>query len=141
MIIWKIPPDVNKINKMSRNTMLEQIDIKFTETGDDFIKATMPVNHRTHQPMGILHGGASVALAETLGSVASHLIIDHSKYFCVGLEINANHIRSKKNGVVTGVAKPVHLGAKTHIWEIKIVDENDKLICISRLTMAILSNR
>lgn len=141
MSIWKLPPDVKKINEMSRRTMLEQIGIKFTETGDDFIKATMPVNHRTHQPMGILHGGASVALAETLGSVASHLIIDHSKYFCVGLEINANHVRSKKDGLVTGTAKPVHLGAKTHIWEIKIVDERNKLVSISRLTMAILPNR
>ncbi len=141
MSIWRITPDINKVNEISRNTMKEQLGIEFTEFGEDYIKAIMPVDHRTHQPMGILHGGASVALAETLGSVGSYLTIDHSNFFCVGLEINANHIRSKKDGIVTGTAKPIHLGAQTQLWEIKIVDEQNKLICISRLTMAILERR
>jgi len=141
MSIWKIEPVLEKINSMSKNTMMEQLNINFEEYGDDYITATMPVNHKTHQPLGLLHGGASVALAETLGSVASHLIIDNSKYFCVGLEINANHVRSKMAGIVTGTAKPIHLGSKTHLWEIRIVDEHNKLICISRLTMAILENK
>lgn len=141
MSIWKINPDIEQLNIMSKNTMLQQIDIKFTDIGENYISAVMPVDHRTHQQMGLLHGGASVALAETLGSVASHLIIDISKYYCVGLEINANHIRPKTEGVVTGTVKPIHLGSKTHIWEIKIEDERSKLICISRLTMAVLPVR
>jgi len=141
MSIWKIKPEINKVNQMSQNTMLSAIGIEFTELGEDYIKATMPVDHRTHQPMGLLHGGASAALAETLGSFASHLVVDSSKFNCVGLEINANHIRPKTEGIVTGIAKSIHLGSKTHIWEIKIEDERGKLICISRLTMAVLSKK
>jgi len=141
MSIWKIKPEIDKVNQMSQNTMLSAIGIEFTELGEDYIKATMPVDHRTHQPMGLLHGGASAALAETLGSFASHLVVDSDKFNCVGLEINANHIRPKTEGVVTGIAKPIHLGSKTHIWEIKIVDERGKLICISRLTMAVLPKK
>jgi 1,4-dihydroxy-2-naphthoyl-CoA hydrolase len=141
MNIWKVKPEIKDVNKMSQNTMMSHLDIKFTEMGDDFIKATMPVDHRTHQPMGLLHGGASAALAETLGSFASHLVVDSTKLDCVGLEINANHIRPKMEGVVTGIAKPIHLGSKTHIWEIRIEDERGKLICISRLTMAILPKK
>ena len=141
MNIWKIKPEIDQVNQMSQNTMLSTIGIEFTEMGDDYIKATMPVDHRTHQPMGILHGGASAALAETLGSFASHLVVDSTKFNCVGLEINANHIRPKTEGVVTGIAKPIHLGSKTHIWEIKIEDERGKLICISRLTMAVLPKK
>jgi 1,4-dihydroxy-2-naphthoyl-CoA hydrolase len=110
----------------------------FSEIGDNYLKGTMPVDHRTKQPYGLLHGGASVALAETLGSVASALVVDHSKYMCVGLEINANHIGSARNGFVTGTASPIHLGKSTHVWDIKIHDENQKLICISRLTVAII---
>ncbi len=112
--------------------------MEFTDLGENYIKATMPVDHRTKQPYGLLHGGASVALAETLGSVASAFVIDHEKYMCVGLEINANHLRGVKEGKVTGVVTPIHIGAKTHVWEIKISDENGKLCCISRLTVAIL---
>ena len=141
MTIWSIKPEINEVNKMSENTMLSTLGIEFTEMGDDYIKATMPVDHRTHQPMGLLHGGASAALAETLGSFASHLVVDNTKYDCVGLEINANHIRSKTGGFVTGTAKPIHLGSKTHIWEIKIEDERGKLICISRLTIAVLPKK
>jgi 1,4-dihydroxy-2-naphthoyl-CoA hydrolase len=141
MNIWKVKPEINKVNKMSQNTMMAAIGIEFTEMGEDYIKATMPVDHRTHQPMGLLHGGASAALAETLGSFASHFIVDSNKFDCVGLEINANHIRPKTNGIVTGTATPIHLGSKTHIWEIRIEDERNKLICISRLTIAILPKK
>jgi len=141
MSIWKIKPEIDKVNELSQNTMLSAIGIKFTELGEDYIKATMPVDHRTHQPMGLLHGGASAALAESLGSFASHLVVDSTKFNCVGLEINANHIRPKTEGFVSGTAKPIHLGSKTHIWEIKIKDERGKLICISRLTIAVLPKK
>ncbi len=141
MNIWKVKPEIKDINKKSENTMMSHLEIEFTEMGNDFIKATMPVDHRTHQPMGLLHGGASAALAETLGGFASHLVVDSTKFDCVGLEINANHIRPKTKGIVTGIAKPIYLGSKTHIWEIRIVDERGKLICISRLTMAILPKK
>lgn len=118
--------------------MVEALGIEFLELGKDFISAKMPVDHRTHQPMGLLHGGASVALAETLGSVASTLMVDMNKYNCVGLEINANHLKTARNGYVTGKAKPIHLGKKTHVWDIKIRNENNDLVCISRLTVAII---
>lgn len=121
-----------------KGTMGENIGVKFSEVGEDFLKATMPVDHRTNQPYGILHGGASVALAETIGSVASALVTDKEKFICVGLEINANHIRSVRNGLVQATCTPVHLGKSTHVWDIRIHDENEKLVCISRLTVAIL---
>lgn len=121
--------------------MSELLDIHFTEIGNDFLKATMPVDNRTIQPYGLLHGGASATLAETVGSVASALIINREKQMCVGLEINANHIRSARNGLVTAIAKPLHLGATTHVWDIKITDEKEKLICVSRLTVAVLNKK
>ncbi len=121
--------------------MLEILDIKFTESGEDWLKAQMPVDHRTHQPYGILHGGASVSLAETLGSVASHLVLDPEKKMAVGLEINANHIKSVRSGLVFGLVSPIHLGKSTHLWDIKIVNEMKQLVCISRLTVAILEKR
>ncbi len=121
------------------DTMAEHLGMEWTEIGDDYIKIKMPVDHRTKQPYGLLHGGASCALSETAGSVASQLVIDPNKFICVGLEINANHIRSARQGYVTGIAKPLHLGATTHVWDVKIYDELDKLICISRLTVAILN--
>ena len=124
-----------------KNTMGDHLDIRFTEVGDNFLKGTMPVDERTKQPYGLLHGGASCVLAETLGSVASALVIDTEKKICVGLEINANHIRSARSGLVTGTCKPIHLGASTHVWDIRIEDENNKLICISRLTVAILDKK
>lgn len=129
------------LEQWSKNTMSELLDIHFTEIGNDFLKATMPVNKNTHQPYGLLHGGASATLAETVGSVASALIINREKQMCVGLEINANHIRSVKNGLVTAIAKPLHVGATTHVWDIKITDEKDKLICVSRLTVAVLNKK
>ncbi|MEJ8818998.1 hotdog fold thioesterase [Lacibacter sp. H407] len=124
--------------ELGKQTIGELLDIRFTEVGTDFLKATMPVDHRTHQPYGLLHGGASCVLAETLGSVASAKVIDPEKFICVGIEINANHIRSVRSGLVTGITTPIHIGASTHVWDIKIFDEREKLICISRLTVAIL---
>ena len=128
------------LNEMSNNTLAGMLGIEFTELGDDFIVARMPVDERTRQPLGLLHGGASVALAETLGSVAATLCLDNSR-FCVGLEINANHIRSARNGFVMGRTQPVHLGKQTHVWEIRITNESNELICISRITMAILEKK
>jgi 1,4-dihydroxy-2-naphthoyl-CoA hydrolase len=126
------------LSALSDRTIADLLDIKFIETGKDFIKATMPVDHRTHQPYGLLHGGASCVLAETLGSIASAHVIDHTKFICVGIEINANHIRSARSGLVTGITTPIHIGNSTHVWDIKIYDEREKLVCISRLTVAIL---
>lgn len=123
---------------MGANTIGELLDIRFTEVGPDFLKATMPVDHRTHQPYGLLHGGASCVLAETIGSVASAKVIDPEKFICVGIEINANHVRSVRNGLVTGITTPIHIGASTHVWDIKIYDEREKLVCVSRLTVAVL---
>ena len=124
-----------------KNTLGDLLGMEFTEIGANCIKATMPVDHRTKQPYGLLHGGASVALAETLGSVGSSLVIDPAKFHCVGLEINANHVRGVSEGFVTGIATPVHIGGSTHIWDIKIYDQQDRLVCISRLTVAILQKR
>jgi uncharacterized protein (TIGR00369 family) len=122
------------IKKAFENTMMEHLDIEIDEVGDDFISATMPVGPRTHQPLGYLHGGASLALAESLGSMASYLLIENEKYNVFGLEINANHIKSKKTGVVKAIARPIHLGRQTHIWDIRIEDEEKTLISIARLT-------
>ena len=140
--IWfKKEFSLQKLQAMSAGTMGEHIGIEFTEIGDNYLKATMPVDRRTRQPYGLLHGGASVALAETLGSVASSLVLDTSVFICVGLEINANHIRSARQGLVTGIATPIHLGSSTHVWDIKIYDERERLLCISRLTVAILKGK
>ncbi|CAN5451216.1 hotdog fold thioesterase [soil metagenome] len=114
------------------------LGLEFTALGDDFLKMKMPVDERTKQPYGLLHGGASCVLAETAGSMASSLVIDPDKFICVGLEINANHVRSARQGYVVATATPLHLGTNTHVWDIKIHDETEKLICISRLTVAIL---
>jgi 1,4-dihydroxy-2-naphthoyl-CoA hydrolase len=134
-------PTLDQLNFSKEKTMVDHLGIVFTELGDDYLEATMPVDHRTKQPMGLLHGGASVAFAETLGSVAASLTIDLKKLACVGLEINANHIKSVREGLVKGVAKPIHLGKTTQIWEIKIYNEADQLSCISRITMAILDKK
>jgi 1,4-dihydroxy-2-naphthoyl-CoA hydrolase len=133
----KIYP-LEELNKLSKNTILEVLDIKITGVGEDYIEATMPVDKRTHQPHGILHGGASVVLAESLGSIASVLTIDQSQFYCVGVEINANHIKSVKSGLVTGTAKPIHIGRSTQVWNIEIRNEAKELVCISRLTMAVV---
>lgn len=117
--------------------MVEHLGIEFLELGDRFISARMPVDFRTHQPMGLLHGGASAVLAETLGSVGSTLLVDREKYNCVGLDINANHVKSARTGYVIGKATPIHIGRRTHVWDIRITNEDDALICISRLTVAV----
>lgn len=129
------------LNKLSKNTMAERIGIEFTVVGPDFLEAKMPVDQRTHQPFGLLHGGASVALAETMGSVAAAFCVDTTRQFCVGLEINANHIRGVRDGFVRGITKPLHIGKKTQVWEIRIVNEEDELVCISRITMAVLEKK
>ena len=120
------------------HTLVSNLGIEFTEINEDYITAKMPVDQRTFQPFGLLHGGASMALAETLGSIASHLITDPDRSVCVGMEINGNHIRPVSSGWVTGVVKPVHIGKKSHIWEIRINNPDNKLVCISRLTMAVI---
>jgi 1,4-dihydroxy-2-naphthoyl-CoA hydrolase len=136
MINPKITKDI--LNQSSKSSMVEHLGIIYTEVGGDYISAKMPVDHRTHQPYGILHGGASVALAETLGSVAATFSVDHEKFNCVGIEINANHIKSVRDGWVFGTAKPVHVGQSTQIWEIRINNEAGELVCISRLTLAVI---
>ncbi len=129
---------LSNIKDFGKETMADYLGMQWVEIGDDFLKLSMPVNEKTKQPYGILHGGASCALAETVGSVASALVIDMDKYICVGLEINANHVRSAKDGIVTGHCTPLHIGKSTHVWDIKIYDQSNKLICVSRLTVAIL---
>ena len=125
----------------SQNTLAEHLGIRVTEIGPDYVRATMPVNPHTHQPQGILHGGASVALAETVGSLAANLCIDVTKYVCVGQEINANHLRPVSSGLVTGTARPFHVGGRSQVWGIEIRDENGKLVCVSRITMAVVERK
>jgi len=139
MINPNITTDI--LNESSKNSMVEHLGIIYTDIGKKHISAKMPVDHRTHQPMGLLHGGASVALAETLGSVAATFSVDHKKYTCVGIEINANHVKSVSEGWVIGTAKPLHLGKSTQIWEIIINNESGELVCISRLTLAVIKKK
>jgi 1,4-dihydroxy-2-naphthoyl-CoA hydrolase len=130
---------LDALHSLSKNTISHHLGIEFTEVGADYVIARMPVDSRTHQPFGILHGGASVVLAETLGSIASFLCLkDPEKQHAVGLEINANHLRPVKEGYVYGTVKPIHVGRTTHIWDIRITNEENKLVCISRLTVAIV---
>lgn len=129
------------INEMCQNTLVEHLGIEVIELGEDYIVAKMPVDHRTHQPMGLLHGGASVVLAETIGSIAASLTLNQKLQHCVGLEVNANHIKSVKTGYVFGRTKAIHLGKRTQIWEIGITNEQEQLVCISRLTMAIIDRK
>ena len=138
MPIWKQDTDLTRLNSWSANTLMEALGIRITAVGDDWLQGTMPVDRRTHQPYGLLHGGASVALAETLGSTAAMLTLDASKERAVGLDINANHVRGVLSGTVTGTARPLHTGRSTQVWEIRIEDEAGKLVCISRLTMAVV---
>ena len=139
--IWYHRPDIAAFNS-TKNSMVDHLGIEVIEVGDDFIKARMPVDHRTIQPMtNVLHGGASVALAETIGSTGAHACIDPAKFFVVGLEINANHVRSVRDGWVIGTARPIHRGRTTQLWEIRITDTADKLVCISRLTVAVLEKK
>lgn len=138
-MIWKRPFTIAELNQASKNTMVEHLGIKFTAIGDDYIEATMPVDYRTIQPYGLLHGGASVTLAETLGSMAAtYCIEDYQKLGAVGLEINANHVRSATKGLVTGRTIPVKVGRRIQVWQIEIMDENGKIICVSRITIAVV---
>jgi 1,4-dihydroxy-2-naphthoyl-CoA hydrolase len=141
MTIWYIEATPESLNAISAHTMVEHLGIEFVAVGEDSLTGRMPVDHRTVQPAGLLHGGASVALAETLGSVAATLCVNPAETTCVGLEINANHIRSVRSGFVTGVARPLHLGNSTQVWDIRIYDDDDeqaRLVCVCRLTMAVL---
>src|ERR1700680_2541823 len=136
--MWKNPRSLEELNTNGRGTLIEHLGIMFTEIGDDFVRATMPVDARTAQPYGLLHGGASVALAETLGSTGAAMCVDAAEYQVVGQEINANHVRAARSGLVTGTARAVHLGGRTHVWSIDILNDAQKLVCISRITMAVI---
>lgn len=138
MKIWHTDIDIDVLTARGKNTMIDFLNIQFTEIGDDFLIARMPVNERTKQPAGIMHGGASCALAESVGSTAANYCVDQSQFYCVGLDINTNHIRSIKEGFVIATAKPFHLGKTTQVWSIEIVNEEKKLISVNRLTMAVL---
>jgi uncharacterized protein (TIGR00369 family) len=138
MSLWLRTPNVEQLTASQKNTIGELLDIRFEAFDDNSLTASMVVDHRTHQPYGLLHGGASVVLAETVGSTASYLCIDSSKFYCVGLEINANHLRGLRSGRVTAVARPVHIGRTTHVWDIRLSSDEGKASCISRLTMAIV---
>ena len=139
MAIWFKEVNAAQADQMRKGTLLESLDIRIIELGDDFIKGDMPVDHRTVQPYGILQGGASVSLAESLGSIGAHLTIDPEKFVCVGMEINANHLRPATKGKVIGTARPIHRGKSSQVWSIEIKDEEGKMVCISRITMAVLS--
>jgi 1,4-dihydroxy-2-naphthoyl-CoA hydrolase len=137
MSIWKSLRTPDQLNALHKGTMTEHLGIEFTELGADFVRARMPVNERTRQPDGVLHGGASVVLAETLGSTGAALCLDE-QYQCVGQEINANHVRAVRTGLVTGTARAAHLGGRSQVWTIDIVNEEGKLVCTSRLTVAVI---
>jgi 1,4-dihydroxy-2-naphthoyl-CoA hydrolase len=138
MSIWFKPITLEELNGYQQQTLVSRLGIRYTEIGEDYLKAVMPVDERTKQPAGILHGGASVALAETLGSTGANLVVDRDQKLCVGLEINANHVRAMREGEVTGTARPLHRGGTTQIWEIRISDAKDRLVCVSRITLAVL---
>jgi 1,4-dihydroxy-2-naphthoyl-CoA hydrolase len=137
MSIWHHPYTLEEIH-FKGECMPNHLGIEFTELGPDFVRGRMPVDGRTRQPFGILHGGASVALAETLGSVAASLVVDRLKQRCVGQEINANHVRAVSDGYVIGTARPAHIGRRSQVWEIRITDEQERLVCISRITMYVM---
>ena len=134
--IWKKQVTTEALNARNNNTLASHLKMVVEEIGDDYVIVSMPVNETTHQPMGLLHGGASVALAETVGSIASNIAVD-DQHFCVGMEINANHVKAMRQGTVLATAKPLHLGKASHVWEIRIVNAQGDLVCISRLTMAV----
>jgi len=136
--IWRSPKTIEQLNGAQSGTLIQHLGIRFTEVGADYLRGTMPVDKRTKQPFGLLHGGASVALAETLGSIGAMMCVEPEKFLCVGQEINANHVRAVSSGLVTGTARPLHIGGRTHVWTIEIVNEAGKLVCASRLTMAVI---
>lgn len=136
--IWHHIPNIIAVNSLNQDTLGQSLGIEFTEVGNDFIVATMPVDERTKQPFGLLHGGASVALAETLGSVASLYVVDRESFIAVGIEINANHIKAVLSGKVKGICKPLNISGRNHIWDIKIYNETEELTCVSRFTCTIV---
>lgn len=136
--IWFSEPNLDEINSRNATTIHQAIGIEITEVGADFVRGTMPADQRTHQPMGLIHGGANVVLAESLGSIGANLLLDNNQYYCVGQEVNANHIRGVREGKVTGTARLIHSGRTSQVWEIKIENEQGKLSCVSRLTMAVV---
>ncbi len=138
-LIWAEPINLKIFNERCKNTICSHLGIEFLDVGDDYLIASMPVDERTRQPMGILHGGASCVLAETIGSMAAQFCVNRQKYYCVGLDINTNHVRSVREGMVLGKAMPFHLGRSTQVWSIEIVNEQAKLVSVTRLTMAVLS--
>jgi 1,4-dihydroxy-2-naphthoyl-CoA hydrolase len=140
MSIWFRPTTIEQVNALFAGVrdINQHLDLRLTEIGDDFLRGTLPVDERTRQPFGLLHGGANVVLAESLGSVASNLVIDSSKFHAVGQEISANHLRSARSGRVTGTARPVYIGGRSQVWDIQILDQAGKLTCVSRLTMAVI---
>lgn len=139
MSIWKMPINQNLLQARAKNTFAEFIGIRFIDIGDDYLKATLPVDHTTKQPLGFLNGGVSAALAETVASTAANYCVDQKDYYCVGLDVNANHLRPVLSGIVTAIAKPLHLGNKTQVWEIKIENDAQKLACIARMTVAVVN--
>jgi len=138
MTIWRTRLTLEQLNAAADTTLIRHIGIVFTEIGEDFVRATMPVDSRTWQPYRLLHGGASVVLAETLGSTGANMCVDSAQQYCVGQEINANHVRSARDGLVTGTARPLHIGGRSQVWGIDIVNGAEELVCISRLTMAVV---
>lgn len=138
MSLWRTEPDLERLNAAQKNTIGELLDIRFESFDAQSLTASMAVDARTHQPFGLLHGGASVVLAESLGSMASFLCIDTERFYCVGLEVNANHLRGLRSGRVTGVARAVHIGRTTHVWDIRLQGDDGKPSCISRLTVAVV---
>ncbi|MCG7586672.1 hotdog fold thioesterase [Photobacterium sp. OFAV2-7] len=140
MSIWKKDFTLDSLNQSSVNTLVEHLGIEYSDFDDNSLSAVMPVDARTHQPLGMLHGGASVVLAETLGSLAANMCVDETRY-CVGLDINANHVRAVRSGIVKGIATPVHIGTTTQVWQIEITEERGRLVCTSRLTMAVMKHK
>ncbi|MDP3559944.1 MAG: hotdog fold thioesterase [Legionellaceae bacterium] len=141
MSVWFQPMTLEELNVRSRHTLAEFLGIVFTQITEDSLVATMSANERTKQPLGIVHGGANVVLAETIASTAANAAVDLSQFYCVGLEINANHIRSVREGVITGITKPCHIGRSTQVWQIELFDEAERLTCISRMTAAVIARK
>ncbi len=138
MSLWRTQPNIEQLNASQKNTIGELLDIRFESFDDESLTASMVVDHRTHQPYGLLHGGASVVLAESVGSMAAYLCVDTSKFYCVGLEVNANHLRGVRSGRVTAVARAIHIGRTTQVWDIRLSNDDGKTSCVSRLTMAVV---
>jgi 1,4-dihydroxy-2-naphthoyl-CoA hydrolase len=139
MRIWRQPITTDMLNKRSENTLAAWLDIQFTAIDDNTLTATMPASDRTKQPLGIVHGGANVVLAETIASTAANAAVDQALYYCVGLEINANHLRPVQTGLITGTTHPIHIGRTTHVWLIELYNEAGKPTCVSRMTASVIT--